>query len=230
VSSRPRAFDIEAEPLPDTSHTNHRITLDDGRRMLLRRLTDAERGDDPWYVARDEVAALVALSGSGIPVPGLLAADPDASTCDVPTLLVTWLPGLTPASRIADRRAIERCARSAPWHRARFIHRDYHHGNTLFERDRLTGIIDWTTGCTGPIGIDLAQMRLNLAWSFDLELADAFLDAWRTAVGQPDGYDPYWDVLDAIDWLGDDEPDAEHTQERLARYEAFTARALSELG
>jgi aminoglycoside phosphotransferase (APT) family kinase protein len=54
------------------------------------------------------------------------------------------------------------------------IHRDYHQANVLFEDGRLIGVVDWTAACTGPVGIDLAQMRMNLAWEFDVELADAF--------------------------------------------------------
>jgi hypothetical protein len=42
--------------------------------------------------------------------------------------------------------------------------------------------------------------------------------------------DPYWDILDAVDWLGDGSPDPDATPEALRRYETFVARALAELG
>jgi aminoglycoside phosphotransferase (APT) family kinase protein len=111
----------------------------------------------------------------------------------------------------------------------RFIHRDYHQGNTVWSGDELTGIVDWTTGCIGPPGIDLAQMRINLAWEFDLKAADLFLDAWR-AVATDAAYHPYWDLLDAADWLGDGEPDEDADAGNLERYEAFVAHVLAELG
>ena len=279
-----RRFEIAREPPADSSHTNHRITLDDGRELLLRRFTDADRGGDPWYVARDEVAALEALAGLGLPVPALVAADVDATECDVPTLLITWLPGRAPTPADVDdpdvfvhalaeplpaihrcppvgrryepyfvsdgvrtedlrpprwaldatmwERAIDAAAAPPPAHVPRFIHRDYHQGNTLFEGARLTGVVDWTTGCAGPVGIDLARMRMNLAWEFEfeLELGAGFLDAWREVADDPDAYHPYWDVLDAVDRLGDGEHHEEHRPERLARFEAYTARALAELG
>jgi len=275
-------FEVEEEPLAESSHSNHRVHVDGGEQLLLRRFTDDERRDDPWYVAVDEVAALAALEGLGVPVPRLVEADAGGSECDVPTLLLTWLDGVAgdaepprdrsaftrglaehlPAihraslvrrryepyfasdgSAYADlrppswtqqpalwERAFEAVARPAPAFEERFIHRDYHHGNTLWVGDRLSAIIDWTTGSSGPIGIDLAHMRMNLAWDVDLELADAFLDAWRALAEAPGSSHPYWEVLDAVDWLGDGEPDEEHTPERLARFEAYTERALAELG
>jgi aminoglycoside phosphotransferase (APT) family kinase protein len=110
----------------------------------------------------------------------------------------------------------------------RFIHRDYHHGNTVWEHGVLTGVVDWTTGCVGPPGIDLAQARINLAWDFDLAMADGFLDAWR-ALDPGLDHHPYWDVLDAVDWLGDGTAPGV-TPEKLRRYETFVARALADLG
>jgi aminoglycoside phosphotransferase (APT) family kinase protein len=47
---------------------------------------------------------------------------------------------------------------SWPEHHVRFIHRDYHQGNVLWHDNRVSGVIDWTTGCTGPPGIDLARL------------------------------------------------------------------------
>ena len=127
-------------------------------------------------------------------------------------------------------RAFALVAAGAPDHEVRFIHRDYHHGNTVWEDERVVGIIDWTTGSSGPVGIDLAGMRLNLVWDFDLELADDFLDAWRAVADGSDGYHPFWDVLDSVDAIGGGEPDDNDTTEDLLRSERFVERALLELG
>jgi aminoglycoside phosphotransferase (APT) family kinase protein len=125
-------------------------------------------------------------------------------------------------------RAFEVVAAGPPETLSRFIHRDYHHGNTVWRDGRLTGIVDWTTGCVGPAGIDLAQARINLAWDHDQATADAFLRAWRALEPGLDA-DPYWDVLDAVDWLADP-PGSDATPEALRRYETFVALALAELG
>jgi aminoglycoside phosphotransferase (APT) family kinase protein len=127
-------------------------------------------------------------------------------------------------------RAFEVVAAAPPQAPMRFIHRDYHHGNTVWRDGRLTGIVDWTTGCLGPPGIDLAQARINLAWDHDQGTADAFLRAWRALGADAGAEHPYWDLLDAIDWLGDGTADPDDDVEALRRYESFVARALAELG
>jgi aminoglycoside phosphotransferase (APT) family kinase protein len=82
-----------------------------------------------------------------------------------------------------------------------FIHRDYHHGNTLWSGGRLTGIVDWTTASSGARGVDVAHARWNLAVDYGPEVASAFLDAYRSAV--PDyRHDTYWDATQLVDWLG----------------------------
>jgi len=275
----------EIATLPDTSHTNHRLRIQSPEgaelELLLRRYTDVELlASDPWHSPTDEVAALRALEHADLPVPRLIAEDASGDLCEVPTLLLTWVPGHPPgtpddldafARRLAEplpaihavdvppsirayepyfvsdgftvadlrppawaldtrtwERAFEVVASEPPETPTRFIHRDYHHGNTVWEHGVLTGVVDWTTGCVGPPGIDLAQARINLAWDFDLAMADGFLDAWR-ALDPGLDHHPYWDVLDAVDWLGDGTAPGV-TPEKLRRYETFVARALADLG
>jgi len=38
------------------------------------------------------------------------------------------------------------------------LHRDFHAWNTLWVGDRLTGIVDWTTGSQGPFGNRLTNL------------------------------------------------------------------------
>jgi aminoglycoside/choline kinase family phosphotransferase len=88
----------------------------------------------------------------------------------------------------------------APATQVRFIHRDYHQENTMWLRGRLTGVIDWTQACMGPIDIDLARMRSNLASEVSVEAAGSFLDAYRSAIGDPAFEpDPYWELVDFAD-------------------------------
>ena len=58
-----------------------------------------------------------------------------------------------------------------------FIHRDYHPGNALWSRGRLTGIVDWINASYCPPGIDLGHCRVNLAIVFGLDAADRFREA-----------------------------------------------------
>jgi Ser/Thr protein kinase RdoA (MazF antagonist) len=93
----------------------------------------------------------------------------------------------------------------SPDYEPRFVHRDYHPVNVLWEQGRICGVVDWINACMGPQGIDVAHCRLNLAIMYGIEAADAFLDAY--ASGRP-GYvhDPFWDLDDALGALPNVEP------------------------
>jgi aminoglycoside phosphotransferase (APT) family kinase protein len=87
-------------------HVNHALTVVDGRgarrRLVLRRWgRPGWELDDPDFSAAREVRVLGLLERFQLPTPRLIAADPDASVCDVPALLATRLPGQPPL-RIAD--------------------------------------------------------------------------------------------------------------------------------
>jgi aminoglycoside phosphotransferase (APT) family kinase protein len=98
----------------------------------------------------------------------------------------------------------------------RFIHRDFHHGNTLWSSGELVGIVDWTTASIGSRGVDVAHARWNLALDFGPELAASFLDAYRELA--PDyRHERYWDAAQVVDWLGD-EPVSGTRLGRLDRY------------
>jgi aminoglycoside phosphotransferase (APT) family kinase protein len=98
----------------------------------------------------------------------------------------------------------------------RFIHRDYHHGNTLWAAGALTGIVDWTTASIGSRGVDVAHARWNLALDYGPALAADFLEAYRSLV--PDyPHERYWDAAQVVDWLWD-EPVTGTALERLDRY------------
>jgi aminoglycoside phosphotransferase (APT) family kinase protein len=94
---------------PGGWHVNHAIDVTDGRgcvhRLVLRRW--ARPGwelDDPDYTAERELRVLGLLGATPVPAPATVAADPAGVHCDVPTLLLTRLPGHppTPADRGGD--------------------------------------------------------------------------------------------------------------------------------
>ena len=117
--------------------------------------------------------------------------------------------------------------RPAPAHRDTFIHRDYHPGNVLWDGARVTGVVDWATAALGPPGIDLARMRLNLAWHLGVDAADRFTAAYAAAGGDPSARHPFWDLLDAADVLSDlDPPPARRAG--FARFERYVAGVLLE--
>jgi aminoglycoside phosphotransferase (APT) family kinase protein len=72
-------------------------------------------------------------------------------------------------------------------------HCDYWSGNVVWREGRLTGIVDWSGGARGPRGYDLSWCRLDLVLLFDERIADVFLAAYETAIGQSMGDVLLWD-------------------------------------
>jgi aminoglycoside phosphotransferase (APT) family kinase protein len=251
-----------ALPLESEWLANHLLVLADGRELVLRRW--ARPGwdeDDPDFTAAREALVLGRLSGTAVPAPELVAADVDASSCDVPALLITRLPGTAfdgrpPLGPLVDvlaeihaidpdgippfrryyepqRLAVPHWATDAGlWEEAiavareeppdlpvRFIHRDFHPGNTLWEGAKLTGVIDWTTGSSGPAAVDLGHLRWNLAVDYGERVADAVLP-------HPEHH-PYYDVVTALDVVA--ELDTFDDRTEVERLEQHVARALAEL-
>lgn len=106
-----------------------------------------------------------------------------------------------------------------------FVHRDFHPGNVLWRRGRVTGVVDWQAGCIGPPSVDAFWCRVNIMGSFGLEFADRFVDVWQELSGRT--YHPWAEVvmlLDVIAWPIERKP-----QERDDLEHAL-ARRLSELG
>lgn len=81
----------------------------------------------------------------------------------------------------------------------RFIHRDYHQANALFRRGQLTGVVDWLTACRGPVAIDLARMRANLATQFGPPWPERFLEAYRRLASWPIDDLRAWELIDCAD-------------------------------
>ena len=82
-------------------HANHALTVVDRHgqphRLVLRRWARPEwELEDPDFTAEREARVLELLSACSLPTPAVVAADPQAAACDVPTLLLGRLPGRPP--------------------------------------------------------------------------------------------------------------------------------------
>ena len=135
-----------------------------------------------------------------------------------------WLPPTT-----TWRRAFELLSRPAPDTHQCFIHRDYHHHNTLWARGRLTGVVDWTQASWGPAAVDLGHMRWNLAIDYGIQAAEEFLTVHQTLTAGAVEHHPYWDVLTVIDLVATVDPADPIPKGDLARLEAYVAAALAHL-
>ncbi len=123
-----------------------------------------------------------------------------------------------------------------PRHRPVFVHGDFWHGNTMWDDDRLTGIIDWECAGTGHPGIDLGMQRCDAALTVGLSGADAVLAGYESAIGRAAADVAYWDVAGALatpptmDWfvqtiVGQGRTDLDPPT-LLDRRDAFLAAAL----
>lgn len=80
----------------------------------------------------------------------------------------------------------------------RFIHRDFHPVNVLYEIGGTCHTIDWLNACIGPVEVDVAHCRLNLALLESVEMADHFLASYLKQTKR--SYDRAWDIRAVFDF------------------------------
>ncbi|MFE2038198.1 phosphotransferase family protein [Streptomyces scopuliridis] len=227
-------------------------TRDGGTRdLVLRTFVNVEHAEDGL---NREAGALTLLTGTGVPAPGLVAADPTAAHCEYPSLLMTHLEGRTvlddegletrvallarqlvaihalrPAERpreyvalttadtvvtpkgadaAAWAAAIDVIRKPAPPYEGRFLHRDFHPGNVLFDVPppspagaRITGVVDWVQTSWGPADLDVAHCSTNLALlhgpAWGLRFAEAYEEAGGVLAAAASER-LYWRVRDGL--------------------------------
>jgi len=79
-----------------------------------------------------------------------------------------------------------------------FVHRDFHPGNVLWHRRRITGVVDWESGCVGPPSIDISHCRANFL-GYAPELAAEFTALAETALDRE--FHPWADIASLIGTL-----------------------------
>ncbi|WP_425825639.1 phosphotransferase family protein [Streptomyces fractus] len=99
--------------------------------------------------------------------------------------------------------AIDVIREPAPAYEGRFLHRDFHLGNVLFDAPltRITGVVDWAGASWGPTDLDVAHTCTNLALLHGPEWGQRFADAYEEAGGVlagDRGERLYWRVRDAL--------------------------------
>lgn len=119
-------------------------------------------------------------------------------------------------------RAIEIWRSATPSFHPTFIHRDFHPGNVLWSRRRLSGVVDWANACRGPRGCDVAACRANLIELGGAGAADRFVAAYEAVTGTR--HDPYWDLASILESVP-----SSWTPPRLAHAERRLARVLQQL-
>jgi aminoglycoside phosphotransferase (APT) family kinase protein len=100
------------------------------------------------------------------------------------------------------KRAREVVTSGVPAHTPVLCHRDFHPGNVLWRRSRVSGVVDWTHACRAPAAVDVAHCRANLVMLFGLDVADEFARRY----GNVDNL-AWFDVADVFG-MGSRRPDA----------------------
>ena len=131
-------------------------------------------------------------------------------------------PGWARYPRVWER-AVEISRGSAPDLPAVLLHRDFHPGNVLWCRGRVSGLVDWLGACAGPAPADVAHCRVNLL-TMGIEVAERFTVSWELVAGAT--YHPWGDVVTIVGFLDDLRDD--WGSERLL-VEDMLARAVTEL-
>ncbi|MGW7212977.1 phosphotransferase family protein [Streptomyces collinus] len=104
--------------------------------------------------------------------------------------------------------AIDVIRRPAPPRRGRFLHRDFHPGNVLFDvppsgskEARIVGVVDWAAASWGPADLDVAHCATNLALlhgpAWGLRFAEAYEEAGGV-LAEAASERLYWQVRDAL--------------------------------
>jgi aminoglycoside phosphotransferase (APT) family kinase protein len=154
-------------------------------------------------------AAVDALADVAVAVHAVPVADEDR-----PPPFVPWAPEVLEVPAWARRpdlwaEAIERYRGPRPTTAQHLVHRDFHPGNTLWEHDVVSGLIDWAETSWGPSDLDVAHACSNFAMLHSVDDAQAFARAYERRGGRLDP-DPearrYWTCLDVLGFLPDPGP------------------------
>jgi aminoglycoside phosphotransferase (APT) family kinase protein len=78
---------------------------------------------------------------------------------------------------------------------ARLVHGDYWPGNLLWQRQRLTGVVDWEDARLGDPAEDVGTCRADLVMLFGPGGADGFLPAYEAAAGRHVPHVAFWDLV-----------------------------------
>ena len=75
---------------------------------------------------------------------------------------------------------------SISWPEPTLVHDDFWPGNTVWRRNRLNAVIDWSEAEVGDPRADVSQCRIDLTAMHSEEYAEAFLEAYqRSRPGGP---------------------------------------------
>lgn len=106
--------------------------------------------------------------------------------------------GRTPTTRLLEAADQLIQAHSLPAAETVFVHGDVWPGNIIWTGEDTPVLIDWKTAGVGAPGIDLGELRKQVAIIFGPEAPDSVLDGWERAAGTKAEDVAYWDAVAAL--------------------------------
>lgn len=79
-----------------------------------------------------------------------------------------------------------------------FVHGDVWPGNIVWTADEEAVLIDWKTAGAGAPGVDLGELRKQVAIVFGPDAPDVVLEGWEHATGTSARQVAYWDAVAAL--------------------------------
>ena len=123
------------------------------------------------------------------------------------------------------RRADERVREMlVPARQTVFVHGDVWPGNTVVVGSTVSALIDWKTAGVGDPGVDLGELRKQVAIAYGDEAPGYVLEGWERTAGTQACDIPFWDATAALNTPTDSNGPAD-----AARRDAFLSAALAQL-
>jgi aminoglycoside phosphotransferase (APT) family kinase protein len=139
----------------------------------------------------------------------------------------------TPLLDLADERLR---AHGLPQGPTVFVHGDVWWGNTRWDGDRCFALIDWKDAGAGDPGVDLGQLRMQMAITYGSDTPDHVLEAWQRETGRQATDLAYWDAVAALNtpaelegWPGYADGERLDVSAIAERRDAFLRAALDRL-
>lgn len=127
----------------------------------------------------------------------------------------------TPLLRLADERV--QAIKPADGTNV-FVHGDVWPGNTLVTGGRVHALIDWKTAGVGNPGVDLGELRKQVAISYGDAAAEHVRQGWERASGARATEIPYWDAVAALNT-----PTRSYSRQATRRRDDFLRAAIARL-
>jgi aminoglycoside phosphotransferase (APT) family kinase protein len=123
--------------------------------------------------------------------------------------------------RLADERIREIAAPVGP---TVFVHGDVWPGNTVVLGNTVRALIDWKTAGVGNPGVDLGELRKQVAIAYGDGAPRYVLEGWERAAGTQARNVPFWDATAALNT-----PTESNGPSAAARRDAFLTAAVAQL-